>query len=134
MVLLGIVMVVLILAALWLWIRKKLRSETLTGNRFFWQAWVWAIPIGFIATWCGWIVREVGRQPWVIYGLMRTSDGVSLNIGTGPVIASLILFIAVYAALFGAFIYFTRRTLMQGPDLNSPLPVQKYSRVQVRRE
>jgi cytochrome d ubiquinol oxidase subunit I len=129
MVLLGIVMVVLILAALWLWIRKKLRLETLTGNRLFWNAWIYAIPFGFIATWCGWVVREVGRQPWVVYDLMRTSDGVSPNIADGTVVASLILFIFIYVALFGAFIYFTRRILMQGPDLDSPLPKPKNRRV-----
>ena len=129
MVLLGIVMVLLILMALWLWIRKKLRLESLTRNRFFWNAWVWAIPIGFIATWCGWVVREVGRQPWIVYGLMRTSDGVSPNITEGTVVSSLVLFILIYAVLFGAFMYFTRRILMQGPDLKSPLPIPKNRRV-----
>jgi len=124
MVLLGIAMVLLILLALWMWVRKKLRSDAAARSRLFWRVWIYAMPIGFIATWCGWVVREVGRQPWVIYGLMRTSDGVSPTVGFGTNIVSLALFSVIYAALLVAFIYFTRRVLINGPDLSSPLPGQ----------
>ena len=124
MVLLGIVMVLLILLAIWLWLRKKLSSDFVPRNRLFWRGWIYAIPVGFIATWCGWVVREVGRQPWVIYGLMRTSDGVSPNVPVGTVISSFVLFTVIYAVLLAAFIYFTRRILIKGPDLSSPMPKQ----------
>jgi cytochrome d ubiquinol oxidase subunit I len=83
-----------------------------------------AIPAGFIATECGWIVREVGRQPWIVYGMIRTSEGVS-PIGAGAAAASLAAFSAVYLALFVLFIFFTVRIVKRGPDMSSPLPAGK---------
>jgi cytochrome d ubiquinol oxidase subunit I len=124
MVVLGLLMVGLVLWALIMWWKKKLSEEAAPKFPIFWNCWLWALPVGFIATECGWIVREVGRQPWIIYHILRTSDGVS-SIGIATAAASLILFIVIYMILLGLFIYFTRRILMQGPDLTSSLPVHK---------
>ena len=124
MVVLGLLMVGLVLWALLMWWRKKLSEEAVPKFRIFWNCWLWALPVGFIATECGWIVREVGRQPWIIYHILRTGDGVS-PVGISTAATSLVLFIVVYLLLLGAFIYFTRRILMQGPDLSSPLPVYR---------
>jgi cytochrome d ubiquinol oxidase subunit I len=121
MVLLGFVMLFLVLWALWQWYRKKLKAESTPKNRIFWNLWLYAIPAGFLATECGWIVREMGRQPWIVYGMLRTSEGVS-PVSTAATITSLSLFIVIYIILFGLFIYFTRRILRRGPDLTSPLP------------
>ncbi len=121
MVLLGIIMLLLVLWAALEWWRKRLRPDVAPGNRAFWTAWLWAIPAGFLATECGWIVREVGRQPWIIYGLMRTSEG-SSPVGQSTVATSLALFIVIYLLLLALFIFFTRRILIKGPDLSSPLP------------
>ncbi len=124
MVVLGILMVLMILWALWQWYCKKLRAGTAPQSRTFWLIWLYALPAGFIATECGWIVREMGRQPWIIYGILRTSDGVS-PLGVATVATSLSLFILIYLLLLGLFIYFTRKILIKGPDLTSPLPGQK---------
>jgi len=126
MVVLGIFMVLLILWSLWKWYRKKLRTEVAPQNRIFWFFWLYALPAGFIATECGWIVREMGRQPWIIYGILRTSDGVS-PIGVATVATSLAFFILIYLLLLGLFVYFTRKILIKGPDLTSPLPGQRAS-------
>jgi cytochrome d ubiquinol oxidase subunit I len=124
MVLLGFVMLFLILWALWQWYRRKLRVELASKHRVFWNFWLYAIPAGFLATECGWIVREMGRQPWLVYGIMRTTEGVS-PISTSTAAVTLSLFIAIYLVLFGLFIYFTRRILKKGPDLTSPLPMYR---------
>jgi cytochrome bd ubiquinol oxidase subunit I len=124
MVLLGFVMLFLVLWALWQWYRRKLRVESASKHRLFWNFWLYAIPVGFLATECGWIVREVGRQPWIVYGIMRTTEGVS-PVSTGTAATSLSLFILIYLLLFSLFIYFTRRILQKGPDLASPLPAHK---------
>ena len=61
----------------WAAIKGRLRPETIAAQNGCSGAWVAAIPLGYIAVDMGWTVREVGRQPWIIYGLMRTSDAVS---------------------------------------------------------
>lgn len=121
MVLLGFIMAFMMLLALWYWYRGKLRPDAAAGHEKFWKIWYCGIPLGFIATELGWIVREVGRQPWIIYNLMRTDQGVSkLSASTAAV--SLLFFTAVYVALFVLFVTFTRKILVKGPDLTSPVP------------
>ena len=124
MVLLGFLMLFLVLWALWQWYRKKLRIESASRYRIFWNFWLYAIPTGFLATECGWIVREVGRQPWLVYGMLRTSEGAS-PVSTATTATSLWLFILVYTVLLGLFVHFTRNILKKGPDFTSPLPVYK---------
>jgi cytochrome d ubiquinol oxidase subunit I len=121
MVLLGFVMLFLVLWAVWQWYRKRLRVESASKYRIFWNFWLYAIPAGFLATECGWIVREVGRQPWLVYGILRTSEGVS-PVGITATATSLSLFIIVYLVLLALFVYFTSRILKRGPDMTSPLP------------
>lgn len=122
MVGIGMLMLFLTIWGAWLWKKKKLVLPTITKHRWFLRAFVLSIPIGFIATEAGWMVREIGRQPWVIYGLMRTKDALSSHLET-PVIFSVIASIsALYLAMFIAFVYFTVRLLQEGPDLTSPVP------------
>jgi cytochrome bd ubiquinol oxidase subunit I len=122
MVLMGVIMLLLVAWALLMWIMKKLNDKADPVSRIFWYCWLWALPAGFIATESGWIVREVGRQPWIIYHMLRTADGVSPS-GTTATGVSLALFVAVYLVLLTLFIYFTKKIVVQGPDLTSPLPL-----------
>ncbi|MFT4926450.1 MAG: cytochrome d ubiquinol oxidase subunit I [Phenylobacterium sp.] len=69
------------------------------------------IPSGFIATLAGWYVAEVGRQPWVVYGLLRTSD-VYTPVNAEQVMLSLSLFVVIYSALFAAYLYFIRKIIL----------------------
>ena len=81
-------------------------------------------PIGFIAMITGWLTTEVGRQPWIVYGLMRTADAVS-PVPVRNVIISLVLIIIVYGIIFGVFYFhYLFKTISHGPaDLDpEPLP------------
>ena len=84
-------------------------------------ACVAAIPAGFIATIAGWVTAEVGRQPFTVYGLLRTADSAS-PVSASAVTTSLIVFVAVYGLLFGAFLYYTIRVVASGPDYDQPMP------------
>ncbi len=64
----------------------------------------------------GWAAAEVGRQPWIVYGLMRTAHGVSRNVNGGEILASLILFTFIYLLLFVLFIYLLDQKIQKGPE------------------
>jgi len=92
------------------------RLDALLAQRKLLLAWVLAIPLPYIAVECGWIVREVGRQPWVVYGLLRTEHAASA-ISSTAITGSMAMFAAFYAVLLSSFFYFARRWLKNGPDL-----------------
>lgn len=72
-------------------------------------------PAGFIAVLAGWMVTEIGRQPWVVYGVLRTADAVS-PVTTGEVATSLLVYITVYAIVFSAGALFILRLMVEGPQ------------------
>jgi cytochrome d ubiquinol oxidase subunit I len=72
-------------------------------------------PAGFIAVLAGWFVTEVGRQPWIVQGLMRTQDATAPVIGTSIAI-SLAAFIIVYVFVFGAGSYYILSLIGKGPQ------------------
>jgi cytochrome d ubiquinol oxidase subunit I len=74
----------------------------------------WAIPLPYLGLALGWTVAEVGRQPWIVYGLMRTADAVS-PVPPGNVVVSLAAFIAVYSLLGCIAVYLMRKYARQGP-------------------
>lgn len=80
-------------------------------------------PSGLIAMLAGWFTTEVGRQPWVVYGLMRTVDGVSPH-GVGEMTTTLAVFVLVYFAVFGVGILYVLRLVAQGPDADTTDPVE----------
>jgi cytochrome d ubiquinol oxidase subunit I len=71
-----------------------------------------------IANQLGWIAAEVGRQPWIVYGIMRTSEGLSKTVSAGEILASLILFTLIYLFLFSVFIYLLLKKVKLGPEKN----------------
>ena len=75
-----------------------------------------ALPFPFIANTAGWITAEVGRQPWIIYGLMRTSAGVSSNVSAGNAWFTLIGFLGMYTILGILFLFLVYREIEAGPD------------------
>jgi cytochrome d ubiquinol oxidase subunit I len=103
--------------------RSRGRLEALLANRKLLLAWVLAIPLPYLAVECGWIVREVGRQPWVVYGLLRTEHAAS-DIAASAISGSMIMFASFYVVLLGSFFVFARRWLRQGPDLTVMPPVE----------
>lgn len=88
---------------------------TLFTNRAFLTAAMIMTPSGFGAVLFGWFTAEIGRQPWVVHGHLRTADAVS-PIAAGAVTASLLTFIIVYAFIFGFGSYYLAKLLRRGPD------------------
>jgi cytochrome d ubiquinol oxidase subunit I len=78
-------------------------------------------PLGFLAVETGWITTEAGRQPWLVYGLMRTVDGIS-PVPAGNVIWSLSLFLIIFATIGSIYSYYVLKMIRQGPDVSSPVP------------
>ena len=79
-----------------------------------------SIPLPFIANELGWIAAEVGRQPWIVYRVFKTSDSISTTVPGGQVLASMIMFVIIYILLFALWIFLLRREIRQGPKLDQP--------------
>ncbi len=94
-------------------LRVRKRLET---SRWFLYITFWSFPTGFIAVLSGWYTAEVGRQPWVVYGLLRTKDAVTPSLTGGDVMISLITYGVVYAMLGGFGIYYIYKLLREGPQ------------------
>lgn len=105
----------LAMLALSLWSVWKLRRGTLYESRRLLDGWRLMTLAGFVAVLAGWIVVEIGRQPYVIYGLLRTADAVS-DIGAGSVVTSLAAFVAAYAVVFGAGGGYIVKMIRTGPQ------------------
>jgi cytochrome bd ubiquinol oxidase subunit I len=107
---LGMLMIATGVIAIVLYFRKRLFD-----TRWF-QYWCMALtPAGFVSVLAGWFVTEVGRQPWIVHGLMRTQEATSPVIGTSIAI-SLAAFIIVYVFVFGAGSYYILRLIGKGPE------------------
>ncbi|HSD93468.1 MAG TPA: cytochrome ubiquinol oxidase subunit I [Methyloceanibacter sp.] len=116
MVGIGLIMIAVGIGGAALWLTGRLWT-----TRWFLRALVWVAPLGFLAVLSGWFVTEVGRQPWTVYGLLRTADAVSPVPG-GSVFASLILFVLVYGVVFGAGLYYILQLIQRGPEETPPAP------------
>ena len=88
---------------------------------WFLKVAVWMIPAGFMATVAGWWVAETGRQPWVVYGLLRTADAASPH-PAAMVLGSLLAFVAAYAAVMGAYLYYLLKVIRKGAEDGTPHP------------
>lgn len=104
-----------ILLAFFAWKKR----EDLAGNPLLCKALIYAIPLPYITIMAGWLIAEVGRQPWIVYGLMRTSDAVS-PVPSSSVALSLLSFIVVYSALGILDIYLLIKYARKGPQ---PAPI-----------
>jgi len=106
----GVAMLALVACAWWVWWRGRLADA-----RWFLMLCQLAAPLGFIAVVAGWITTEVGRQPWVVYGMLRTRDAVTPSLSGSDVIISLVVYVTAYVLIFGAGGYFLIRLLRAGP-------------------
>jgi cytochrome d ubiquinol oxidase subunit I len=110
-IMVGMWVIMLALAAWagWLaWHRRLFDSPA------FLRAATWAIPVGYVAVTAGWVTTEVGRQPYVVYGHLRTADAVTPTLTGGEVLASLIAYVVVYCIVFGAGLYYLVRLVQRG--------------------
>ena len=120
MVGLGMAMLLLVLASLWAWKRGWLFDATTRGGRWLQDGWRLLAPSGFIALLAGWYVVEIGRQPYTVYGVLRTADSVSPNIQAAAVLSSLVIYASAYAFVFGAGIWYLQKLLRKGPVKQPP--------------
>ena len=111
MVGLGLLMLALVIAGLVLWRRGRLFE---TG--WYLRLCTWCMPIGFIAVLAGWTTTEVGRQPWVVYGLMRTADGVTPSLTAQDVWLSLAAYVVSYLVIFGGGLMLLKKLVRIGPS------------------
>jgi cytochrome d ubiquinol oxidase subunit I len=109
---------------------------SLLGFLYFWRGslfekrWLlWLLVLSVLgpqlANQAGWFAAEVGRQPWIVYGLLRTSQGLSAVVTADAVLAAIILFSAVYLLLFAVFIYLLNDKIQHGPDDSDLAPSGK---------
>lgn len=110
MVACGMSMIALTLFAVWQWKRKRLFETK-------WLMWifVFSVILPQIANQAGWFAAEMGRQPWVVYGLLRTSDALSKTVTANQVLFSLIMFTVVYMLLLFLFLYLLNKKIKHGP-------------------
>jgi cytochrome bd ubiquinol oxidase subunit I len=96
------------------------RKNKLEQNPLFMKVMVFAISLPFIANSVGWLMTEMGRQPWVVFGVMKTEDAVSPNVTAGQVLFSLISFSTLYAILAGVAIYLFVKKIKTDASLDEP--------------
>ncbi len=109
MVGMGVLMLILGWVGAWLWARGRLFK-----TRWYLEVAQYAWPLGFIAILAGWYTTEIGRQPWVAYGILRTADAAS-PVAPSAVLTSLVLFLIVYLCVFAIGIYYINRLIEHGP-------------------
>jgi len=110
MVAIGMSLIGLTLLACFLWWRGKLFEKK-------WLLWlfVFSVFLPQIANQFGWFAAEMGRQPWVVYGLLRTSEAFSQTVTDNQILFSLIMFFVIYSLLFILFIYLLNKKIKHGP-------------------
>lgn len=107
--------------------RNKALGSRLTG--WYWFAAIWTLGFPLIANSWGWIFTEMGRQPWVVYGVLRTKDAVSPGVSQGEVLTSMIVFTLLYAVLAVIEVRLLAKYVKAGPpeltdsDLNPPTKI-----------
>ena len=111
MVMLGTLLVALAMLGVWLSAKDRLQRYPL-----FLKVMVFAIPLPYLVNQLGWIVAEVGRQPWIVYGVLKTADGASKAVSAGQVVGSLIGFTLLYGLLGVVDIYLLAKNAKKGPD------------------
>jgi cytochrome d ubiquinol oxidase subunit I len=124
MALAGFAFVGLALWTLWRWKRGALTAARLPGEKWLLYAWVAAGPVAWAAVEGGWVTREVGRQPWLVYGLVKTSEAAT-PLPAGAVAASLAGYLVIAGLLAVAFLVLAARVLAHGPDAAAMAPPQK---------
>ena len=119
MVACGFALVGLALWGSWLVLRGRLNVRT-AGNIWFLRATIASAALPYLTVWVGWWTREVGRQPWVVFGLMRTSQGVS-HISIMQEIGWLVGYVCFELVVWGSTWWFLGKIIRQGPDMTSPV-------------
>ncbi|MCO7174542.1 cytochrome ubiquinol oxidase subunit I [Sporolactobacillus kofuensis] len=119
MTIMGAVLCLLGIIGIFLAWKKKLLD-----SKWFLRIMVAAIAVPFIGSTTGWLMTEIGRQPWTVFGYMQTAASVSPNVSAGELLFSIIAFITMYAILAVVMVYLFVRTYKEGPSLDNKATVQ----------
>jgi cytochrome d ubiquinol oxidase subunit I len=121
MIITWVLMTVITVLGLYFWRKKTLHKQ----KGLLW-AMIFSVLLPHIGQQCGWIAAEVGRQPWIVYKVLKTSDGVSKSISASQVFGSITMFVAIYILLFALFIFLLDRKIKHGPEKISTRDDQIY--------
>ena len=116
MIIVGVAMLVLSLLACFFWWRGWLFDLSRPATRWLLVALVFSVLGPQIANQAGWFTAEMGRQPWIVYDMLKISESLSRVVTANQIVASLVLFGLVYALLFAMFIFLLTRKIHHGPD------------------
>lgn len=119
MVAVGMLLILISLTGCYLWFRGRLAENTL-----YLKILTASVVLPHFANQFGWITAEVGRQPWIVYGIMKTSEGLSKVVSAGQVWFSLILFTLIYLLLFVLFLFLLDRKIKHGPEDPDTIPTE----------
>lgn len=111
MVMVWSIMFLISIVGLWYWKKNRLEKKK-------WLLWtmVFSVVLPHIGQQAGWISTEIGRQPWIVWKLLRTADGVSTSISSSQVSGSIGMFLSIYILLFSLFLFLLNRKIKQGPE------------------
>jgi cytochrome d ubiquinol oxidase subunit I len=107
----------ILVAVAGLWVTRKGKSP----RTWIWKIAIWSFPMSLLAMSVGWVFTEMGRQPWLVFGLLKTSDGVSPNVSGLEILISLIAFTLLYGALAVVEFRLILKAVQKGPD-DAPVP------------
>jgi len=113
-------LMVILYGALILWLIFAgivLKSEKLQKNKALLYLLIFSPLIPFLAIQSGWMVAEIGRQPWVVYGLLQTSDAISMSVSSWEILITIVLFVVFYVVLFIAWLRIVLKQIKDGPQL-----------------
>jgi cytochrome d ubiquinol oxidase subunit I len=116
MIAIGMALIGIAWLGMFLWWRGWLFDASNPLVRLYYWVLILSVLGPQIANQTGWFTAEMGRQPWIVHGLMRTSQGLSEVVSANQVVASLVMFTFIYSLLFAVFIYLLTRKIQRGPD------------------
>ena len=111
MVVLGMFFILVMAWAFW-----SMRKNKLWESKRLLTILKWSIPLPIIACQLGWITAEVGRQPWIVYKMLRTSEAASVTVSAGEILFSIILFGTIYLLLGALYLYLVMKEVKHGPE------------------
>ncbi|MCR9250606.1 MAG: cytochrome ubiquinol oxidase subunit I [bacterium] len=123
MISIGMALIGLTALGTFLWWRGKLFE-----SKWILHVFAWSVFLPQIANQAGWFAAEMGRQPWVVYGLLRTSDALSKTVTANQVMFSLIMFSIIYLILFILFIYLLNKKIKHGPNDKELIDVRTHQK------
>jgi cytochrome d ubiquinol oxidase subunit I len=109
----GLGALAMLVAVVGLWLTRK---GNLNLKKWQWNTAIWMVPLPLLAISVGWMFTEMGRQPWIVFGLMKTADGVSPGVSASDVLISLIVFTLLYGALAVVEFKLLMKTVKAGPN------------------